>query len=153
MPWRVMDHERAKPWADQVERLRRGPVAGPFAWRTVREPMYIREYLVHHENVRRANGLGPRNDVPELHLVAWQKATTVGRFALKRASMRADHGINIVRPDGEWFVAVSGASMIEVHGEPIELLLFALGRRAAAQVDLRGSDEAVATLLAGDWKV
>jgi uncharacterized protein (TIGR03085 family) len=151
---RVMDSERRKPWREQVERVRRGPAIGPFASRAVREKMYIREYLIHHEDVRRANGLAPRTSVPELQEAGWGKAKTVGRFGLKRAPLPPEHGIELVRSDtGERFTAIPGKNLIALHGDPIELLLFAFGRRSAAQVDARGPNDAVETLLAGSWKV
>lgn len=150
---RVVAGQLSKSWAEQVERVRRGPIAGPFAWRTVREQMYIREYLIHHEDLRRANGLGPRRNVPELQAIAWDKATTVGRFALKRAALPDDLGLTLVRSDGERFAVRPGPVAIEVRGEPIELLLFAFGRREAADVELHGPDDAIARLLAVQWTV
>lgn len=150
---RVMDKERARPWREQVARVRRGPVGGPFAWRTVRERMYIREYLIHHEDVRRANGLRPRTDIAELQAVAWRKATTVGKFGLRRAVLPRDVGVVLVHPDGTRVVAMPGTELIEIHGEPLEQLLFAFGRRSAAVVDFEGSDEAIDALASGSWKV
>jgi uncharacterized protein (TIGR03085 family) len=150
---RVMDRERAKPWAEQVDRVRRGPLLGPFGWRAVRERMYIREYLIHHEDLRRANGLGARSGVPELQAVAWRKAQTVGRIGLRRAPLPAGYGIELQRPDGERVVVVDGAPKVRLQGEPIELLLFAFGRYAVADVDLDGPDDAVDALRAGSWKV
>lgn len=155
---RVMDNQRGRTWAQQVERVRRGPAGGPFAWRAVREKMYIREYLIHHEDLRRANGLKPRTDVPELQEMGWKKATTVGKVGLKRATVPPGYGIELVRSDtGERFTArpstLPGNKCVEIHGEPIELLLFAFGRRSAAEVDVQGDSEAVELLLAGSWKV
>lgn len=151
---RVVARETAHSWREQVERVRRGPVVGPFTWRVVRERMYIREYLIHHEDLRRANGAGPRADVPELQEIGWQKATTVGRFGLRRAPLPTGVGIELARADtGERFTARAGDRLVAVHGEPIELLLFAFGRRAAAKVDVRGDHDAAETLLAGSWKV
>jgi uncharacterized protein (TIGR03085 family) len=152
---RVMDSERAKSWRDQVARVRGGPVhTGPFTWRSVRERMYIREYLVHHEDLRRANDLKPRTGVPELQEVGWTKATTVGTFALKHAQLPDHVGISLVRNDtDEHKVVRPGAEMVEVRGEPIELLLFAFGRRSAADVDLTGPDDVLSELAAGSWKV
>jgi uncharacterized protein (TIGR03085 family) len=160
---RVMDRERSRPWAEQVARVRGGPIGGPFAWRVVRERMYIREYLIHHEDLRRANDLKPRAGIPELQAMGWKKATTVGKVGLRRAPLPADHGLTLVAtgtdevgggPDADTrFVAVPGREMIEVHGEPVELLLFAFGRRSGVEVDLSGPSDAVDTLMAGAWKV
>jgi uncharacterized protein (TIGR03085 family) len=149
----VMDEQRAKLWVEQVDRVRRGPVMGPFGWRTIRERMYIREYLIHHEDLRRANGLGPRSGVPELQAVAWKKALTVGRFGLRRAALPPGYGIELHRPAWAPVVVVDGTPRVEIHGEPIELLLFAFGRRRAAAVDLQGPEDGISALRAGDWKV
>lgn len=150
---RVFEREQAQPWPAQVERVRRGPVAGPFAWRSVREPMYIREYLIHHEDLRRANGLGPRRGIPELQAVAWKKATTVGRFGLRRATLPPGYGIELGGPDGEAFVAVPGDVRVRIDGEPLEVLLYAFGRREVAEVELSGPDDAVKLLRDATWSV
>jgi uncharacterized protein (TIGR03085 family) len=150
---RVMDSQRAQSWPEQVDRVRRGPVAGPLGWRPVRERMFIREYLIHHEDLRRANGLGPRPGIPELQAIAWKKAQTVGRYGLRRASLPPGYGIELHRPGGETVVAIEGSPRVEIHGEPIELLLYTFGRRTAAIVDVEGPEEAVHQLQASTWKV
>jgi uncharacterized protein (TIGR03085 family) len=152
---RVMERERRKPWRQQVERVRRGPVGGPLAWAPVRERMYIREYLIHHEDLRRANGLGPRTDIPELQEVAWRKVTSVGKLGLKRAMRTApDCGLELERStNGARFVLRAAERMIHLAGEPLELLLFAFGRRSAAVVDISGDPQGVAALRHGTWTV
>jgi uncharacterized protein (TIGR03085 family) len=44
-----------------VERIRSGPPPGFFRIGLVRSFPNLNEFFVHHEDVRRANGLGPRN--------------------------------------------------------------------------------------------
>jgi uncharacterized protein (TIGR03085 family) len=150
---RVMDRERAKPWPEQVERLRRGPVGGPFAWSVVRERMYIREYLIHHEDLRRANGLGPRTDVPELEEIAWKKVRTVGKFGLRRAARAAGTSLEVERFGGPLIHVNPGKRVAHITGAPIELLLFAFGRRGAADVQISGDEEAVSALRDASWTV
>jgi uncharacterized protein (TIGR03085 family) len=148
-----MDKQRANSWAEQVERVRRGPAFGPFAWPVVRERMYIREYLIHHEDVRRPNGLGPRRDVPELQEVAWAKVGTVGRFALKRLTLPKGIGLELCRTDGERLEFRPGTRHLRLTGEPIELLLYAFGRRSAAEVQVDGDSDAVDALNSATWAV
>jgi uncharacterized protein (TIGR03085 family) len=151
---RIVAAQKAKPWRQQVERVRRGPIAGPFAMRAIRERMFFREYVIHHEDLRRANGLKPRTDIPEVQLAAWDKAKTVGTYGLKRAPLPTGFGIELVRADtGERHTAVPGDTLLELRGEALELLLFAFGRRSAAEVDAHGPSDAVHTLVSGDWKV
>jgi uncharacterized protein (TIGR03085 family) len=150
---RVMDQQRSLPWAEQVDRVRRGPIFGPFGWRAVRERMYIREYLIHHEDLRRANALGPRTGVPELQAMAWKKATTVGKIGLKRAPLPKGYGLELANPNGERAVVVKGTPTVTIHGDPMELLLYAFGRCSAAAVRIEGPDDAVAAMQTGVWKV
>jgi hypothetical protein len=96
---------------------------------------------------------GRAPEFPELQDVAWKKALTVGRFGLRRAAIPPGYGIEMHRPDGAPVAVVDGTPRVEIHGEPIELLLFAFGRRSAAVVDLRGPEDGISALRAGDWKV
>ena len=70
---RMVDKERAGGWDALVDRVRPGPAYGPTANAWVRGNMMLRECLVHHEDVRRANEMGPRTDVPELQEAAWAR--------------------------------------------------------------------------------
>src|SRR5215467_14640980 len=49
-----------------LERIRSGPPWGFFRLGWVRSLANLNEYFVHHEDVRRANGMGPRRLSPEL---------------------------------------------------------------------------------------
>src|SRR3954447_4514938 len=62
----IIDRQRAKGWPALVAQIRQGPKHGPNAHQQIRERMMLREYLIHHEDVRRANGLPVRSDIPEL---------------------------------------------------------------------------------------
>ncbi len=52
-----MAKEKAKGYDRVVERVRTGPPLGPFAVPGLRTQINLIEYVVHHEDVRRANGL------------------------------------------------------------------------------------------------
>jgi hypothetical protein len=95
--------------------------------------MLFREYLIHHEDVRRANGMGARTDVPELQDAAWNKVPSFG----KRMLVAADpFGIELVTPDGRSHVVKKGDRRVRIVGEPIELFLYVFGRTTVANVEI-----------------
>jgi uncharacterized protein (TIGR03085 family) len=105
------------------------------------------EYVVHHEDTRRAQPEWLPRIVPtSLADAVWAYLRpVVGTVAFRRAP----DGVRLVRAGtGQAFTAARGAITVSVEGDPIELLLYAFNRRAAARVDLRGSDDAVARLAA-----
>ena len=63
--------EKELGFAGLVERLRSGP---PLVWQIpgVRKPVNGLEFFIHHEDVRRANGLPPRHGPPELENLSWR---------------------------------------------------------------------------------
>ena len=66
-----MDRARAQGYESLVERLRSGPPAVPWRVPGLRPLLNINEWFVHHEDVRRANGEGPRADRPDLDDALW----------------------------------------------------------------------------------
>ena len=70
--------EKAKGYSYLVSRLRAGP---PAPWRVpgVRTLANGLEYFIHHEDVRRANGRGPREDIPDLEGLCWRMTGFLGR--------------------------------------------------------------------------
>ncbi len=102
------------------------------------------EYLVHHEDVRRAQpGWQPRELPAGLQDLIWKRVSAMGRLTLRRSPV----GVVLHRRGGG--VALGGPSggpKVEVSGEPAELLLFCFGRQDHAKVDLSGDEEQVARL-------
>jgi uncharacterized protein (TIGR03085 family) len=134
--------EKAKGLPVLVERLRGGAPYLPWRIPRVRTVMNGVEYFIHHEDVRRANGLDRREDRPDLEVIAWRLTGFSGR---RFARQLRPHGLELRRPGGEsrHFGPAGGAVL---SGEPTELLLYLSGRRDAAQVTLEGDAEAVAEL-------
>jgi uncharacterized protein (TIGR03085 family) len=130
---KVIDRERAIEWPALVERLRRGPQRGPTSRQSVRERMLLREYLIHHEDIRRANGMGIRTGIPELQDAAWKLAPG---FARRMVAVNGKHGVELVTPDGRSKVVQKGDDRVRLRGEPLELLLYAFGRTGAANVEV-----------------
>ncbi|WP_380168260.1 TIGR03085 family metal-binding protein [Jannaschia sp. R86511] len=118
-----------------VERFRSGPPPwSPFALPGVEGLANLAEFVVHHEDVRRAAGAGPRPDVPELQEAVWQRLPGVALMTLARTRVP----VVAVHADGRRRVLWRGPHPVVLTGEPIELLLLLFGRRAVAQVDVGG---------------
>jgi hypothetical protein len=102
--------------------------------------MMAREFVIHHEDVRRANGLGPRPDIPEVQALAWDKLPS---FAKRMLVVRDQYGFELVHPDGRHRTMKPGAPVVQLTGEPLEQLLYAFGRTAAARVKIVGDADAL----------
>ena len=127
-----------------LARIRSGPPPGFFRIGWVRSFPNLNEFFVHHEDVRRANGMGPRTLTPELDAALWRNVCRGGRYLGRRLH---DAGLEIewagmserrrVRP---------GAPTARLSGRPGELLLYVFGRQSAAHVEVTGPAEAVAAV-------
>jgi uncharacterized protein (TIGR03085 family) len=118
------------PYSTVVERVRSGPpVWSPFAWPAVARPFNTTELAIHHEDVRRAQpDWAPRELPREAQDALWTGAALFAR--------RARGGLVLRRsdvPDAEQRV---GDGRSTVTGEPMELLLWASGRRDVARVQV-----------------
>ncbi len=127
---RVEDSARAgSAYADLVATLRAGPPAwSPMAWPGLAE-FDVPEFAIHHEDVRRAQpGWEPRTLPSAVQDRLWTPATLYARRGAGRRGVvlrRSD------RPDVERRIGAGGRT---VEGEPMELLLWAAGRRDVARV-------------------
>ena len=140
---RGMEREKRKGYARVVERVRTGPPLGPFAVPGLREQINLVEYAVHHEDVRRANGMGPRTDIGDLQDALWAKIRQLARFAIR--GVPSGVGIELVRTDTDaTTMARSGSRVATVAGAPLELLLWAYGRGDHAEVELGGAADELA---------
>ena len=139
----AMEREKARGYDRVVERVRTGPPLGPFAVPGLRTQINLVEYAVHHEDVRRANGLPTRTDVDDLQDALWPLFTRLARFALR--GVPEGVGVELSRPGGTAKVARRGQRYVRATGEPLELLLWAYGRGDHAEVAFDGeSDEDIA---------
>lgn len=139
---RIMSAAKARGYARLVEQVRNGPPIGPFAVPGLRKLLNLNEYVVHHEDVRRANGLEPRGDRPDLQAAMWGMLRHGGRLMLRRAKGIT---VNLVGDDGQVITVGTGPS-VTIAGSPLELILYLQGRRSAAIVALTGAPEALAVL-------
>ena len=132
----------ARPWPELVQTVR----SGPPAWHPTRLPAVdnasnLAEMVIHHEDVLRGDGVpGPRR-VPSAHLeaAAWSLLTKMGRLLFRRVP----DGVLLHAPGRTPVTASSGEATVTLTGAPLELLLTAYGRRAVADVEVTGPEEAV----------
>jgi uncharacterized protein (TIGR03085 family) len=127
------------PWL--VATIRSGPPRGFFRLGWMRRVPNLNEFFVHHEDVRRANGRGPRTNSPELDAALWRnvrRAPWLLTRRLRGAGLELEWAgtANTVR-------ARRGEPTVRIVGLPGELLLYLFGRQGAAQVELIGPADAV----------
>jgi uncharacterized protein (TIGR03085 family) len=133
-----------KDFASLVNEVRSGPPPGFFRISWVRRLANLNEFFVHHEDVRRANGLGPRVSEPELDAALWRNVTRAPWLLARRLS-----GVGL---ELEWMGtnervrARRGEPTARLVGRPGELLLYLFGRQAAADVAVTGEPTAVAAV-------
>ena len=138
---RLMDR-RDFSWL--VARIRSGPPLGFFRIGWVRSFPNLNEFFVHHEDVRRANGLGPRTLTPEFEAALWRNVRRGSRYLGRRIR---NAGLEIECAKTSERVKVrSGEPTARLSGRPGELLLYVFGRQGAAQVEVTGPAEAVAAV-------
>jgi uncharacterized protein (TIGR03085 family) len=128
-----------------VARIRSGPPPGLFRIGWVRSFPNLNEFFVHHEDVRRANGLGPRDSLtPALEAALWRNVRQGSRYLSRRLR---EVGLEIGWAGTDEQITVRRAERTaRLSGPPGELLLYLFGRQAAARVEVLGPAEAVATV-------
>ncbi len=130
------------PWL--VARIRSGPPIGFFRIGWVRALANLNEFFVHHEDVRRANGRGPRVLAPDMDAALWRNVRRGGRFLSRRLG---GCGLEIEWAGTNERVTVRpGSPAARLSGLPGELLLYLFGRQVAAQVEVSGPADAVAAV-------
>jgi uncharacterized protein (TIGR03085 family) len=152
---RMSDTRSRWEFPELVERIRNGPARfSVFAFPGVNEPANTTEFFVHHEDVRRAGErpLGPRELDLEVEDWMWRRLKLLGRAFFRHVPI----GVVLEREgtpamsEPDTIRAVSGTPIVTVVGRPSELLLFAHGRKAAAEVKLVGEPESIEILNAAN---
>ncbi len=135
---------RRTDFACLVAKVRSGPPVGFFRIAWVRALANLNEFFVHHEDVRRANGLGPRDLTPDTDTALWRNVRRGGRYLSRRLE-----GCGLVVEwvgTGERATVRPGSPVAVLSGRPGELLLYLFGRQGAAEVTVSGPPEAVAAV-------
>ena len=127
-----------------VATIRSGPPPGFFRIGWVRRFPNLNEFFVHHEDVRRANGRGPRTTELAMDEALWRNVSQAPWFLARRLrgaglELRWAATARTVR-------ARRGEPTVHMTGPPGELLLYLFGRQRAAEVDIVGPAEAVEAL-------
>jgi uncharacterized protein (TIGR03085 family) len=142
---RVQAEYAAKTYPVLLDLLRSGPPKfSLFGVPALEEAANTVEFYVHGEDVRRAQpDWSPRVLDEEFSEALWKRLAGTARVAGRRSPV----GLVLRRPDGRTAVARPNAPVVTVTGEPSELLMFAMGRQSAADVQLDGAEEDVAKLM------
>jgi uncharacterized protein (TIGR03085 family) len=144
----VMDHYKARGYDPLVAMLRTGP---PWMHRT--GPLAIanvNENFVHHEDVRRASGEGPRAIDDEMDAILWRMLGLGARMSKKAVRGAA---LTLRTPDGRQRVVSTTGAAVTMTGATGELTLYMSGRKEAAAVAIEGDPTAVAIVHAADLGV
>jgi uncharacterized protein (TIGR03085 family) len=127
-------------WHGLVERFRTGPpTLSFFRLPGVDESWNGFEVLVHHEDVRRARpGWEPRTLPAKAEAAVWSR---LAGGAAKMFFRNATTGVTLRRPDGTSLVAHPGEPTVVIVGDPVELVMYAFGRREHARVTVEADPE------------
>jgi uncharacterized protein (TIGR03085 family) len=138
----LMERAKATRYPHLVDRVRNGPPFGPMAVPGLRTLLNLNEYVVHHEDVRRASDLGPRPDREDLQDAVWGLLRRQARLMLRKVQ-----GASVtLQRTGAGSLTVGRGPEVVLAGSPVELLLYLFGRRGAAQVELSGDAAARSAL-------
>ncbi len=134
-----------RDFAVLVERLRNGPpLWSPYAVPRLDGMLNTLEYFVHHEDIRRAQpSWSPRTLTDRQQSLLWRMIGTAGKGLTRKApvGVRIENSVT-----GSSTVLKAGEPTVVVRGLPSEVVLFVFGRKAQANVELLGPDDAVASL-------
>jgi uncharacterized protein (TIGR03085 family) len=115
----------------------------PFALPNVDNLANLFEFVIHHEDVRRAQSdWKARTDISQLQTEIGRRLPKFAILALRKLPL----GVVMVSPAGVQTWLKRGNTVIELHGEPLEILLYISGRQNHAEVSVHGSPAAIATL-------
>ena len=124
-----------------VATIRSGPPPGFFRIGWVRRFPNLNEFFVHHEDVRRANGRGPRTNEHAMDEALWGNVRRGAWFLARRLR---GAGLELQWAGTTKTVrARRGEPTACIAGPPGELLLYLFGRQSAAHVEVGGPAAAV----------
>jgi len=124
-------------YSELIDQFEYGPPRwSAFGIPPVREAVNLLEYIVHHEDVRRAeSGFRVRVLPPGDQTAAWSRLRFTARITLRQVPQ----GVRLVSPEhGAIDAPKPGAPLVTVSGDPVELALVIMGRQRVAQVSYDG---------------
>ena len=144
---KVQAENAARPYEELVAQFRQGPPRwSPFSIASVDAAANITEFVVHGEDVRRAQpDWAARSIDAELNDVLWARLPNMSRLLLRSLSM----GITIERSDTDAAPAAikTGSPVLSLTGTPLDLMLILHGR-SVVDVRIDGDATAVAAFRA-----
>jgi uncharacterized protein (TIGR03085 family) len=145
-PWGRLAEQRQRALALKdftwlIATLRSGPPPGFFRIGWVHRFPSLNEFFVHHEDVRRANGRGPRTNQRAMDEALWRNVSSAPWFLARRLR---GAGLELHWAGTTKTIrARRGEPTARITGPPGELLLYLFGRQDAAQVEVSGPAAAV----------
>jgi uncharacterized protein (TIGR03085 family) len=128
-------------YAGLVATIRSGPPRGFFRIGWVRRVPNLNEFFVHHEDVRRADGRGPRTHGRAMDEALWRNVGGGAWFLVRRLR---GAGLELRwAGTSETIRARRGDPAACIAGSPGEILLHLFGRQDAAHVEVSGPASAV----------
>lgn len=121
--------------------------ANPMTW--LGDSAQLVEYVIHHEDVRRGGGNNLPRSLPAGQLEAlWARLPMMARMAFLRSPV----GVTIATKNHPAVrvrkvpvhKGATGPGMVLVVGDPVEVALYISGRQRAANVEVTGSEAALA---------
>jgi uncharacterized protein (TIGR03085 family) len=131
-----------RAWPELVRDVRDGPpLLSPFRLpgaQSIADPF---EFVIHHEDVRRARADWEPRDLPTAEQdLLWTRLSRAARLLARSSPV----GVALRRSDtGELIVAKADSQSVTLVGEPLELLLRLYGRTACI-VEVEGAPDALA---------
>ena len=144
---RALERAGRRDYRELVAKVRE-PGLTPFALRPVEVLANTLEYLVHHEDLRRAQpGWTPRSLAPEDLDAVWRSIKQAGRGLARPAGVP----LSIRRDDTDEVATLRGGEpSVVVSGPVVELVLFLFGRDQWRDLVFEGRDELVAKVRGAD---
>lgn len=137
-----------------VERVRGGPpLWSPTAVPAVDRTANSLEFLVHHEDIRRARpGWAPRELAHAEQRAVWRTLAVAGKALVRPAGVPVELRWPGAARDGADRTATlrPGADPVVVSGEPVELAMLLFGRDQHRDLVFAGPDEGVRRLRGSD---
>jgi uncharacterized protein (TIGR03085 family) len=141
------DLAASEPFEDLVRRFADGPPAwSPTRLGPVDDTVNLVEFVVHHEDIRRAlPGWQPAPLDEASERAVWTRLRRTGRLLLRSAPV----GVVLVVPDTVRAAVKgppprgTGLASVVLTGRPLELLLHVSGRTAVSEVEVGGDPESV----------
>ena len=156
---RMAEVKQRWDFAELVGRIRSGPARlSVFAIPGVDEGANTTEFFVHHEDVRRAGEVSePARDLgADVEEWMWRRLKLLARAWFRRSHV----GVTLERlgsvneaGEAETIRAVGGSQIVTIVGPPSEIMLYAHGRGAVAEVKIVGEPEAIDILTNTDLRV